>query len=85
MTREEALEAITSLPEGSELFIRTGLSMDDAYPTKLRVFNEGTGLHAYFDIDRDRTGDHRNWPEGYTGAVEVFPAKRLAENRKDEL
>ena len=71
MTREEALERIAALPEGSELFIRSGQFMDDAYPAKLRVFNESNGLHAYFDIDRERTGDHRNWPEKYRGVTEV--------------
>ncbi len=73
MNREQALEQISKLPEGTEIFIRTGQFMDDAYPASLRVFNENTGLVAYIDIDRERPGHHRNWPEPYAGVVEVFP------------
>jgi hypothetical protein len=75
MTREEALDLISTLPSGTELFIRTGQFMDDAYPAKLRTFNESSGITAYIDIDRGKTGEHRNWPEGYTGVVEVFPVE----------
>jgi hypothetical protein len=75
MTREEALEAISTLPPGTKLFIRTGQFMDDAYPAVLRTFNENTGIGAYFDIDREKTGEHRNWPENYSGVVEVFPVE----------
>jgi hypothetical protein len=59
MTREEALEAISTLPPGTKLFIRTGQFMDDAYPAVLRTFNENTGIGAYFDIDREKTAGRK--------------------------
>jgi hypothetical protein len=75
VTREEALKLITALPPETKLFIRTGQFMDDAYPVMLRAFNESGGITAYFDIDREKTGEHRNWPEPYSGAIEIFPVE----------
>lgn len=84
MNREEALELISRLPVGTDIYVRAGQFMDDAYPAKLRVFNGGDGLVAYFESNYE--GDHRNWPEGYNGVTEVFPVEDVVgeEVRTDE-
>lgn len=65
VTREDLLNIIEKLPPGTEIFTRSG---DNAWPTKVRVFQYGREVTAYMDYER---GDHRNFPEGYSGAKEI--------------
>lgn len=44
ITKEELIAQIQALPDGTEIYTRMG---DDAYPTKLRVFDEGGEIGAY--------------------------------------
>jgi len=78
MTRDELMAEISSLPQNTDFFVRTGPSMDDAYPAKLRIFNETIGLVGYFEPDSE-SDEHRNWPEGHNGAVELFEDDEVEE------
>lgn len=44
----------------SELYIQIG---DDAYPAKIRLFEENGKVIPYITIDN--TNEHRNFPERY--------------------
>lgn len=65
MSKEELIAQLQKLPNGTELFSRQG---DNAWPVKLRVFEEGNGIAAYFDCQFD---NHRNFPEHYSGVKEI--------------
>jgi hypothetical protein len=64
MTREELIDILYKLPPGTEIFTR---SQDNAWPTIVRVFNSCAGRTAFMDF---KNGEHRNFPEKYSGAVE---------------
>lgn len=71
MNAGEVKNALNSVPDDSDLYIVIG---EDCYPAKVRVFQAGRGRKnrtAYVVLDEDRTGEHRNFPEGYLGTREL--------------
>jgi hypothetical protein len=69
MTKEKLQAILDKLPAGTLIYVRQG---DDAYPAHLRRFNESRPAVLYLDIvGEDESGDHRNFPEGYSGTREV--------------
>lgn len=63
MTKEELQKVLDQMPAGTQIYVR---QRDDAWPAKARAFKGEKVL--YLESTR---GDHRNFPEGYTGAEEV--------------
>lgn len=64
MTKEDMIALLEKLPPGTEIYSRQG---DNAWPAKLRVFQE-PAIVAYITINAN---DHRNFPEGYSGVKEI--------------
>lgn len=67
MTKEELIAILDKVPAGTEIYVR---SADNAWPAQARRFNDDPPV-IYIDIDHSRLDDHLNFPEGYSGAVEV--------------
>lgn len=62
MTKEQLLRILDKFPKGTEIYIRQG---DDAWAAKATAFEGENVLYL-----SPTAGDHRNYPEGYTGAKE---------------
>lgn len=69
MTKEELIAILRRLPNGAEVFIRSG--SDNAYPPVITAFHTRTGVSAYIGIDTTQLDGHVNYPAGYSGCVEV--------------
>lgn len=51
----------------ANVFVRIG---DNAYPAKLRMFETSAGVEFFVEPNW-KSGDHRNFPEGYRGTKEI--------------
>lgn len=67
MNAEKFKSQLSNIPQLQEVYIQIG---DNAYPAKVRFFNEGGKVIPYVCLDN--TLCHRNFPDGYSGAEEVF-------------
>lgn len=73
---------IQDLDDDTPIYVRHGVAYDDAYPAKVRAFNGGdvkAVLYVMVDDDEARE-NHRNYPEGYTGAKEIPLRKSRTKN-----
>ena len=71
MTKEKLQAILDKMPAGTLIYLRQG---DDAWPAHPRRFKEGgPGPRVlYLEVVlEDEDGDHRNFPEGYTGVTEI--------------
>jgi len=70
MTKEKLAAILEKLPAGTLIYVRV---RDDAWPAKARRFTSRAAESVlYIDhVAEDDDGDHRNFPEGYSGAKEV--------------
>lgn len=81
MTKEELEAVLAKLPARTEIYVRAGSHRDDAYPATFHVFESKGVLETigfYIDVDSERTDEHRNYPEGYSGCKEVTRRFRKA-------
>lgn len=73
MTKEKLMTILEAMPVGSLVYVRHGSAQDDAYPAAARFFKEGGGgpRVLYLQVDYEQTGNHRNFPEHYSGVTEL--------------
>jgi len=67
MDKDELIELLQKLPKGTEIYTR---SADNAWPTVPRLFKANTGESPMRLFMCYGPGDHLNFPEHYSGAVE---------------
>lgn len=70
MTKEQLIEILNKLPEGTPIRIQSGEYRDDGYDVKMRVFTYNNQLEAYICPDHS-TRNHYNFPENYSGVAEI--------------
>lgn len=70
MDRDELIALLQKLPEGTEVFVRAGAYKDSAYTPVLKIFEyQKQKVSAYIDVHPHSS--HYNYPEGYSGVVDV--------------
>jgi len=67
MKKEELEKILAKLPAGTEIYVR---SRDDAWPAKARLFSSQGRPPDVLYLE-SAAGDHRNFPEGYSGVKEL--------------
>jgi len=68
MDKDELIAILEKLPKGTEVYVR---SDDNAWPARPRLFNNILGVSPFkVFIDLKQGGNHLNFPEHYSGAVE---------------
>lgn len=69
MDRDELIQLLQKLPEGTEVFIRGGAGWpDDAWAPQMRVFTYNGRTTAFLE---HKSGEHVNFPEKYRNVTEI--------------
>lgn len=70
MNKEQLIEILKKLPDGTPIRTQSGQFNDDSYNVKVRVFTSSNGISAYI-CDDYSSREHYNFPENYSGVTEV--------------